>query len=488
MKFLDSLLRLFFTCHHIESSMENDESFRLEVLSQDYLCPSVDDIISATAFLISRDHLKMTFSFGSADPLTLNFNDVDIEGFSEKLAAEYAFQEEEEVKFNLEIKKTKIDDVISIYSLKNFVEHLSKLSIAQGFAVFSRALSESKGLIFEVVDLPSTFATETIFFIPRGQILSLPDELPDRNKLLEKQRSSVLFANTNSFNLVPDDLRLSPTVPIDPILQSVFGRYCGILSCIYIMDISALESDSLSYTINGYKSIKSIATFNLPHPSSEQYYNIYKWTYTGGNLTDKLGLTRNIVTLHFDPAGNLILKGRPYESILSSYKVYEKQNIKQYIEIRNKISDQLLDFNNRANKIIETFASGFQKSALALISFYLSAIVVKVLGKIDQYHIFSTEATVLSLVFIVGSFIYYRGAKWEVTEQRKRFVSSYENLKLRYTDLLNSEDVKRIVNDDKEYKEDLVFIDGKMKVYSRIWLGLLGMFLMTTVFLYLLGL
>src|SRR5690606_13634802 len=109
----------------------------------------------------------------------------------------------------------------------------------------------------------------------------------------------------------------------------------------------------------------------------------------------------------------------------SSFKVYEKQNIKQYIEIRNKISDQLLDFNNRANKIVETFASGFQKSTLALISFYLSAIVIRVLSKGDFVNIFSLDATILSLTFLSGSIIYYCVSRWEIKEQRTRFVNSY---------------------------------------------------------------
>jgi hypothetical protein len=140
------------------------------------------------------------------------------------------------------------------------------------------------------------------------------------------------------------------------------------------------------------------------------------------------------------------LRGETLASIQSGFKVYEKQNIKQYIEIRNKISDQLLDFNNRANKVIETFAGGFQKSALALITFYFSAIAIKVFGKGDFENVFSPDITLLSITFIVGSFLYFLIARWEVIAQRKRFVNSYTNLKARYTDILVSADIDRILN------------------------------------------
>ena len=178
------------------------------------------------------------------------------------------------------------------------------------------------------------------------------------------------------------------------------------------------------------------------------------------------------------------MKGNPFQSIQSSFKVYEKQNIKQYIEVRNKISDQLLDFNNRANKVIETFASGFQKSALALISFYISAIVIRVLSKGDFVNVFSIDATLLSIAFIGGSFVYYRVAKWEVIEQRKRFVDSYTHLKERYTDLLEKDDIKRILNDDKEFNADIAFINNKLKAYSNLWKWFLGILLIVTLLLF----
>jgi hypothetical protein len=169
--------------------------------------------------------------------------------------------------------------------------------------------------------------------------------------------------------------------------------------------------------VNGYKTIKGTCDFKIyPITTTIEYLDVYKWVYNGGNLNDKIGLARNIISLHFEDVSELGLKGSPFQAIQSSYKVYEKQNIKQYIEIRNKVSDQLLDFNNRANKVIETFASGFQKSALALISFYISAIAINVLGKGEFLNIFTLDATLLSITFLIGSLVYYFVSRWEVTE------------------------------------------------------------------------
>lgn len=245
-----------------------------------------------------------------------------------------------------------------------------------------------------------------------------------------------------------------------------------------------MEGNILKYKLNGYKSINGsvdVNTFlNVTHSA---YYDIYKWVFNGGNLNDKIGLARNIISLHLENE-NIALKGEPLASIQSGYKVYEKQNIKQYIEIRNKLSDQLIDFNTRANKVIETFAIGFQKSSMALITFFFSSIAIKIFSTGDFDNVFSFDMLLLTITFIVCTCLYFLVARWEVKAQRERFVNSYTNLKERYTDILDKSDVSRILNGDKEYNEDLKFIDDKLSIYTLLWLIFLGLLLIAAVWLH----
>ena len=76
-------------------------------------------------------------------------------------------------------------------------------------------------------------------------------------------------------------------------------------------------------------------------------------------------------------------------------------------------------------------------------------------------------------------------SRWEVKVQRKRFIDSYNNLKDRYTDLLDSLDINRILNNDKEFNADLQFIDNKLDNYSKMWLVFLVILLSITLFLFL---
>jgi hypothetical protein len=484
MQFADKFLKCFFSDYSIVSSSENDEKLSCNLFSSTFNPSDAETIKNNFNFLQNRDHLTLTITFGEADPISLYSGSADFVIFLKSLNDEYAHQQGEAIQIDFGINKKKEAGKITIYDLSLFASSLEKLSITQSLAVFHRVLSKSESIIFEVVNLEDSFYTATIYFSPIGAIINT--NVSDRQKRLESLKTISYFTGIEDNTLTPDDFKVLKGNSKHENLCSFLNHLAILLTLIYLFDITSLKENKLEFKINGYKSIKGIVDFkSFPIPKTEEYFSIYEWVYSGGNLNDKIGLARNIISLHFDKMGEVGLKGNPFQSIQSSYKVYEKQNIKQYIEIRNKISDQLLDFNNRANKIIESFASGFQKSALALVTFYFSAIALKVLGKGEFLNVFTLDATLLSFAFLAGSLVYYFVSRWEVKEQRQRFVSSYTNLKDRYTDLLDALDIQRILNNDKEFNADLNFIDSKLKNYSTMWWVFILILSITTLILFL---
>ncbi|MBS3915552.1 MAG: hypothetical protein KG003_13740 [Bacteroidetes bacterium] len=484
MQFVDKFLHCFFSDYSLTSVSENDKEFISELSVRNFSSPDIESIQTEYNFLQPNDQLTFIITFGDAEPVSLYSISLDFLKFKTELENEYKHQVGELINATLIITKGKVANNISIYDLVTFTETLQKLSVAEAFAIFNRVLSNTTFINFTVLNLDKAFNTASIFFT-QLDANTTAHTFNERRKRLDSILSASNYINIEDHNLTPDDFQMQTENAKHSELCSLFNHFAVVLSVVYLFDITSLKENELEFKINGYKSIKGkVDVKSLPINSTREYYNIYNWVYCGGNINDKIGLARNIISLHFEKSGLIELKGNPFQSIQSSYKVYEKQNIKQYIEIRNRISDQLLDFNNRANKVIETFAIGFQKSALALISFYISAIVIKVLSKGDFVNLFSLDATLLSIAFISGSFIYYRVAKWEVREQRQRFIDSYINLKERYMDLLEAEDIERILNYDKEFNADVAFIDNKLKAYSRLWLWFLAILLSITILLF----
>lgn len=484
MKFYYNFLNTFFPNFKLIKEKESDKIFEAIFIAKDYNRNPIVKIEELISFLQSRDSLHLSVQFEAEDPLTYKNTTLTLEKFKEELDKEAKFYEEVEIKIVLTISKSFKDSECTIYDLETFTSFLENLNTFQFINIYSNLFESSPNIKFRVLNLSKSFHSNTITFCDLNS--NCPNEIfGKRNEIIENFKTVCHFSQSDKLKVVPTDFSIIEANDSLSNLNSIFKKYSTLLSVIYLFDITSITENEMSFKLNGYKSIKgTIDLSKINFDLIDEYLEIYNWVYNGGNLSDKIGLARNIISLHFLKKGELELQGNPFQAIQSSYKVYERQNIKQYIEIRNKISDQLIDFNNRANKIIETFASGFQKSSLALISFYISAIAIKVLGKGEFTSIFSLDATVLSLSFLFGSLIYYRVSRWEIDEQRKRFISSYKNLKTRYTDLLDEEDINRILNNDNEFNEDIKFINDKKKNYSRMWLGVNAILAFATIFLF----
>ncbi len=478
---IDKIIKLFFAEFSKIKEIENDFLFEIELSSSSIVIPDAENLSNLLTLIPQRDNLLLTIRIGESSASFYSLQN-NIVSFLEELSTVVAHRDDETISLSITITKNNSLGVISIYDFTIFRCTLESLSITQVLHIFKRAIGNLQSVIFECPSIPNNFQTQTIFFTSKAQSIIISDN--NRLTRIDKLKQVAHFSELSTCPFLPEDFKIIGSksgTSIDDLLERLSFLY----SIIYLFDITSISDNTLNYKINGYKSIAGSSDIKNSIPQ-EEYFIIYSWVFNGGNLIDKIGLARNIISLHFEIAGMLLLKGNAFQSIQSSYKVYEKQNIKQYIEIRNKISDQLLEYGNRANKIIETFASGFQKSALALITFYVSAFILRVLGSGNFLNVFTPDATVLSIAFLGGSLLYFFVSRWEVKEQRKRFINSYTNMKQRYTDLLDEADIKKILNNDKEFNEDLGFIDQKLKVYSWMWGGILTILFLATLVLFLL--
>jgi len=228
---------------------------------------------------------------------------------------------------------------------------------------------------------------------------------------------------------------------------------------------------------------QKISFLDIDISSYEIYYEIYKWVYEGGNIVDKIGLARNIISLNFSK-NNLQLSDTTFDAIKSGYKIYQKENIKQYIEVRNKISDQLIILQSNADKIVDSYINDYKKSLLTIVTFFISVIVIKVVSKGDFAGGFTFEVTMLSLGFLSIFLLLMIYSRWEIKRQVERYKEFYENLKIRHRDLLTESDIMRILNNDMDFNNNVDFIGKREKYYSIVWITSFAILLFIVVLLY----
>lgn len=205
--------------------------------------------------------------------------------------------------------------------------------------------------------------------------------------------------------------------------------------------------------------------------SANLWYRIYDWCYTEGYTSDRLCIARNIISLNISSIHELGLNASTLDAIKSNFKIFEKENVRQYIKVRNDISQTLLDMQGKVNSIVEGFTSDFHKSVISLGTFFLTVMVVRVISKGDISGAFTGSIVLLSFAFIALSavnLIYSR----KILERKERlFTKHYKQLKDRYNQLLSDEESQQIFEDcnPKTDGTHANFIQWQKNRYTWIW-------------------
>jgi hypothetical protein len=486
---VDKIFRLFTVNDKFNKIFESEETFEKKIIIDELLLPDETALTSAVSELNHRDTLAILIKIGAAETVSFHSQKSKLNDFLVSVTNELADREaSDQISIEIKIQKKIKDSLLSIYDLGAFQRYLGELNFLELLTVFETFLKNDGYIIFQCFLSVANFSSSSLYFSSNIAEIDLSNiQTAVKRKRNESINTNCHYGNSAELSLIPEDFKLtkrSQSADINLLLDRLALIHC----IISLFDIRHSNEKGIYYKLNGYKSISNEIDFKSMDVSSlSEYFEIYQWTYEGGNLSDKIGLVRNIISIHLENDKTIELKGQPYASIKSGFEIYLKQNIKQYIDIRNKISDQLLDFSKRANLIVDNFASNFQKSIFAFLSFFASVFVLRVLSKADYKHVLSPDTTILCLTFLGISIVFLIFSTWEIKEQRKRFVLSYSNLKERYQDLLVSGDIEKILNNDRDFNEDLKFIDQKKKKYRQMWIITLVIFFITISILYFLG-
>ena len=192
---------------------------------------------------------------------------------------------------------------------------------------------------------------------------------------------------------------------------------------------------------------------------------------SGGYVADKFSIARNILSLNLDTT-QILITSHIIEAIKSNFRVYEKENVQQYIQLRNEISNLLIDLQAKINDIAQNFTTDFKNNLLVLVSFFASVIVFGVISEASPFAYFSDHIIILSWCFLLISLLYRRYSYSELNKKNKLFYKHYEQIKDRYRALLDDVELNNIFeecNPDK-YESHQSYIEWQKCWFSRLWI------------------
>ena len=431
--------------------------------------PQRELIMSILIKFPSRDNVKLTLTNEVEGNLVYGNKIPSIE--YDRVKAFYDFVEDtDEIKISIEITKEIVDDILSVYNFVKFTNFILNKSLLETLGLFDKLLRGRNTIYFELLNSQSFFLTNSMIF-KSHELRPLDGINFSREERFNNCKQSSRFYNINELHLLPDDFDIIMNCNENP-LANLFSQIKTILALVYIADSAYIDNNILSIQILGQRSLsKDISLVSKELPNNEEIFLIYKWIYTDGNTVDKTAIARNVLSLHCKYTDILCIDEKTFISMQSNFRLYQRNNVNQYIDIKNKLADYILQMVNLTSDLIIGLSDKMKNNFIAVVTFLFTVILVNVVSNAPLDNIFTKDITFLIDVILFGSFGYLFISSKEMEYKIHKIVQAYNAIKDNYKDLLDEADIRLIFKNDELLNNNISELRKKKKQYIRIWVG-----------------
>lgn len=438
------------------------------------LSPNKLTLADALKLITDRDSFYLQVKYEDSDQTSSLSDKTDrsIENFCTSIETQLILDPAAEAVIHLKILKDHAGKFCTIYSLRHIADYWAAGQIRD---VITRIKSlASDAYILECKELTRRYKTGIFIFTPpleAGTQLTNPEPSIKKQHLTKREKACV-FYDHDSFDFIPQDFHFDAPIPNEEIALT-FKRLQLAFSLIALCDNSRIdESGSLKLKLVGYKTITSnISTLaDIECENAESFYEIYNWAYTDGNVVDKIGICRNIISIHSDGDNIQKIKDGCIDALKSNYSIYLKENLKQYLDIKNKISEQIQKSSEKASDLAKNIGNYLRASIFSVYSFVFSVFLIRALSKNNNGPMLSNATYLIFLLFVAISAIVLAYAVLETNSEIKRFKSNYKSTKKRYSDLVSAADLSRIIDNDSQYKSDIEHLRSARMRAVILWI------------------
>ncbi|GIP18998.1 hypothetical protein J40TS1_46400 [Paenibacillus montaniterrae] len=430
--------------------------------------PSFEELNSLLVNVPTRDTLKLFMKSDSEDIIRISSSDL----FEQDKYDEFKelLENDEVISVSVSVEKVVENNKFSIYSFSSFTSDLLAVSTLEAMSSFSHLLEDIDYLTFELLDQNYFFSTNTMAFVtPNGNVNR---NSYSRSNRLNTCRDTSYFFNANDYKLLPEDFYFNINFDNNP-LTPLFERISTILSLVYISSTATISDHYLKIQIAGQRSVDFSYLINNLEVNKE-LYKIYCWIYTDGSSIDKAVIARNIISLHCRYADLLDTDGKTFASIQSNFNLYLKNNVTQYLDVKNKLAEFICDVIAKTGDHVTQLLSNLKSNLIAIFIFLFTVILTNIVSDQPLQNIFTRDITAILEMVLLGSFIYLFICIMETNYKLKKTKDSYTALKENYESVFSEDELKEVFNDDKLINDTVKSVNRGKWAYTIVW----GIFLL----------
>ena len=429
--------------------------------------PDADTLLSWLGNIPERDLIEVTFTSETERSIRISNKGIWEEDYRSFLSD---LLDDENIEVNVKITKEIIDSTISIYCLARFAEFIEGLGITDHLNNFSRMFkNNNEHLLFYVLDNDGELSTASISFA-HANVSWEKEKL--RSEMIKNCNGASIFMQRSQFGLVPQDFTVLRASSEYHEINEVFEKLRTVLSFIYLANTANIIDQKVILQFDpsspGYEyELDQIAE----NPIIPQ---IYEWAFADDHSVEKATIARKIITIYCHSPQDVLDVGQDVlNSIRSDYQIYQKNHAEKYIDMKNKISDFIVDCIKQVQEISHELTDAFRNNFVAIIVFIMTVLLT---DTIDFANFLGSEVSenvkLICGLFSAATLVYLIVTVAMTILKWCWIKNSYKDLKANYVDVLVVEDIKAAFKDDFPIKRSFRQLCTITIVVSVLWLAL----------------
>lgn len=393
-------------------------------------------------------------------------------------------EQDDSVVVTIKILKKFTHDIISVYSIEKFSEFLSGQKLEKNLQLFAELFAGGRQHIcFQVMNCDSCIHTSSIAFAPESESV-VWDSAKSRDSDIRNCNDSSVFLARAQYPLVPQDFAFIEHMYDNRLdrIKALFDKLKNILSYLYIANTSNIVGNKailqFDPTVNGYE-------YTLDQLSANKcVWDIYSWIHKDEGGIDRAGIVRNIINIHCKTSDAILnIDENIYNSAVANYVIYQKKHTDQYIELKNKLSEFIVESARQLQELAHDLVEGIRNNFVAVIVFLMTVLLTDSIdfSSFTQASVSSNIVavcgifTLVSLLYMIVTVIAGK-TKWGWLE------NAYNDLKDNYNGVLDERDIQMAVNNDAAFKNTKKEYNTiRLKIVIIWFISIIGMAIFTFV-------